>query len=145
MRRRQTWSNPGTQSLRSRDKRDGWVTERVMNDSISPLVLLLLGLATLCLAAITLTVIVTAAQLRATLRRLDALLPDAGQVLSELKRSGRHMRRLLTRTDAVGEQIERVVGGAVAMASHVIERVGGKFGQRAGAEPRSHHRNGKGS
>ena len=116
----------------------------MMNDSPMSPVLVLLSVATVCLLAITAIFMSTAAQFRATLRRLDALLPDARQVLSELKRSGRHVRRVLTRTDAVSEQVERVIGGAAAMAAQVIERVGGRFGQRTGAEPRSHHRNGKG-
>ena len=116
-----------------------------MNDFFSP-VIVLLTLATVCLVAIAVTVIITAAQLHTTLRRLNVLLPDAGLVLVELKRSGRHLRRLLTRTDAAAQHVEQLVNRACTTASGVMERVSnlGQYVRRTWAEPRPHHRNGKG-
>ncbi|MBI4343065.1 MAG: hypothetical protein HY599_06830 [Candidatus Omnitrophica bacterium] len=118
------------------------------------LVQLLLALAAICLVAITITVIVTAVQLHATLRRLNALLPDAGQVLAELRRSSRHVRRLFTRADAASQQVAGLVLRACELASEMLERfsmvrdyvqqaVERRLGHRAGAEPRPQHRNGK--
>ena len=112
----------------------------------SELLIVLLSIATLCLVILTVVVLVTTARLRAILQRLDALLPDAGQVLIDLKRSGRQVRRLLTRTDATAEEVERVVRGACQVASDAMERLSliRNFVGRMGAEPQPHHRNGKG-
>ena len=116
----------------------------------------LLTIATLCLLTVTITVVLTAAQLRATLRRLDALLPDAGEVLAQLRRSSRHVRRLLTRADAASRQVEGLVLRACELASETLERVSSvrdymwqMMGRplrhhRMGAEPRPQHRNVKG-
>ena len=112
----------------------------------SGLLIALLSIATLCLLLITVAILSTTTRLRATLQRLDALLPDAGQVLIDLKRSGRQVRRLLTRTDATAEEVERVVRGACQVASEAMDRLSllRNYVGRMGAEPRSHHRNGKG-
>ena len=119
------------------------------------LAMLLLSLATLCLVVVTVTIVTTAAELRGTLRRLDALLPDAGMALRELRRSGRHVRQLLTRANMATRSIEGVILRACEAASEALERVAlfkasaqqfwaARFGHEAGAGPRSHHRNGKG-
>ena len=119
------------------------------------LAMLLVSLATLCLIIITVTVVMTAAELRSTLRRLEAVLPDAGEALRELRRSSRQVRQILTRANMATRSVEGVILRACEAASEALERVAlfkesaqqfwaTRFGHGAGAEPRPHHRNGKG-
>ena len=117
--------------------------------------LLLFSAATICLVVVTVTVVMTAAQVRSTLRRLDALLPDAGEALRELRRSGRQVRQILTRTNMATRSVEGIILRACEAASEALERVAlfkesaqqfwsARFSHGAGSGPRSHHRNGKG-
>ena len=119
------------------------------------LVMGFLSIATICLVLITITIVMTAAKVRHTLDRLDALLPDAGEALRELRRSGAQVRRILTHTNLMTRSVEGIVLQACEAASGALERLAllkesaqqywtARFGPGAGSEPRSHHRNGKG-
>ena len=112
--------------------------------SDSALIAALLGLIGACLLVMTVTMVTTACQFRATLRRFHALLPDA-------HRSFRQSLRLLRRANAAAQHVE----GAMTSVSHAVlgalDRVGElkrkaqRFlqehgGNGAGADPRRHRR-----
>ena len=95
-----------------------------------------------CLLVMTVTMVTTACQFRATLRRFHAVLPDA-------HRSFRETLRLLRRANAAAQRME----GAVTSVSHVVSgaldhvtelrRKAQRFlqehgGNGAGADPRRH-------
>lgn len=84
-----------------------------------------LPLIILCLCALIVTwsVMVTAFDLRLTLKRVNALLPDAEEVVKEARRSVIHVRRVIARTDHVSKQVEAVAVKACETVSEVVERV----------------------
>jgi hypothetical protein len=117
----------------------------------SALIPLWLGLSTLCLLILTGTVVLTAWELRRTLRQLRAVLPDAETALHEVARSLRHVRRLAVRADVVSQDVETVVhrlcgvaGDALMRVQQFADRVRANWSKQghngAGAEPRRHHR-----
>ena len=117
----------------------------------TPLWLLLLGIATACLLVLTLTAIVTAAEVRRTLRRLNAMLPETAQAVHDVHRFFRQGRRLLARVDAASGYVEAVVRQACDAATDALGAFGRlktrtqalwtkRFGNGTGAEPRRHHR-----
>lgn len=120
-----------------------------MDESLFPVILL--GTMTVCLLAITVTMVSTARAFRAMLRRLEALLPDADQALRDVPASLRHVRRLLARADWVTEHIESIIHQACDTTSRALEDVSAlqrkaqgffatRFGNGARVELRSHHR-----
>ena len=117
----------------------------------TPLGLLFLGILTACLLVITLTIFVTAGELRRTLRRLNVMLPDAARAMHDARRMLRRGRRLLARADAASGYVEAVIRQACDAATDVLNAIGRfktrtemlwtkRFGNGAGAEPRRHHR-----
>ena len=111
----------------------------------------LLGLATACLFVMTLTILVMAAELRRTLRRLNAMLPDAAQALHDARRIFRQGRRLLARADVAAGHVQNVIHQACDAATDALGAIGRvkartqrfwakRFGNGAGAEPRRHDR-----
>ena len=110
---------------------------------------LLLGVISLCLIVMTITVVRLTCDVRRTLRRVNLMLPEA-------RRSLQHMRRLLARTNRATQQVEAVIHAACDTASGALAQVGlwkdraqaavsryiGNGGHAAGAVPRRHHRRG---
>jgi len=114
------------------------------------LVWLCLGIATACLVILTLTSLVLAGELRRTLRRLNAVLPETAQAVQEARRMFRQGRRVLARTDVAAGRIEAVIHQACDAAADALGAIGRlktrtrmlwmkRFGNGAGAEPRQHH------
>ena len=111
----------------------------------------LLGLLVVCACVLTGTVVVTARQLRGTLRRLNTVLPAAEQALQEAHRSLRQIHRLLATVNGAVERLDTITHHAVDAATGAAEwlvqwkrRAQHLFsehkGNGAGAEPRSHRR-----
>ena len=117
-----------------------------------PLVLLaLLVVVTACVLAMTIAVALTAWEFRRTLRRVNAILPGADRAIREAHRSLEQIRWLLTRTNHVSRHVEAVIHQGCDAASDTLRRFlrmkeqaqafwAARFGNGAGAEPRSHHR-----
>ena len=115
------------------------------------LTVVFLGMSSLCLVATTLTIMVTARDVRQTLRRANAMLPDAQQTLSEARHSLQTLHRIFKGATQAAEHVEVVVHQACESASDTLDRlavlkgrVGGfwteQFGNGTRAEPRRHHR-----
>lgn len=83
-----------------------------------PLVIL-----SLCMIVMTWSVMATAFELRCLLRRLNTLLPDAEQVMKDVKQSLIHLRRVMTRTDHVSKQVEGIAVKACETVSGVVEQM----------------------
>ena len=115
-----------------------------------PLLTLLLGIMAVCLVAITVTIMLTAQELRRTLRRVNALLPGTDRALRDVQDSLRQTHQLLTMTTGTIRRIESVVRQACDLASGFLETAARLSEQAkgfwhlrsgngaAGAEPRSH-------
>ena len=106
----------------------------------SPLAMLLLGF--ICLSAITVAVCLAliARDMRLTLQRVVAMLPQCEQTVREA-------HRLLTRTNQAARRIDLVMRKACETASETIEQIlfvkskaqtffSERFGNGAGVEPR---------
>ena len=117
----------------------------------TPLWLLLLWITTACLVVMTLTILVTAGELRRTLRRLNVMLPETAQAVRDARRLLRQGRRLLARADAASRYVEAVIRQACDAATDALGAIGRfkartqtlwtkRFRNGAGAEPRRHHR-----
>ena len=115
--------------------------------------LLLLALCTGCLLAMTVVLCSTVRDFRSLLRRLNALLPEAGDTLREAKSSLRQVRRLLTRTNHATRHVEAVIQQACSAALAALDRVtflkgwthtlfAGRSGNGLRAEPRRQRRHG---
>ena len=105
--------------------------------SDAPFLWLCLGIATVCLVTITLTMLVLAGELR--------------QTLQDGRRTFRQGRRLLARANAATGRVEAVIHQACDAAADALGAIGRlktrtrmlwmkRFGNGAGAEPRRHHR-----
>ena len=114
-------------------------------------IVLLLGVMTACLLAMTLTMILTARDVRMTLQRLSAVLPDAGQALRETRQSLRHVRALLARGDKATRRVESVIDQLCDATTETLGRftmwkgraeqfVLGRFGNGTRGEPRQRRR-----
>ena len=117
----------------------------------APLWFPLLGIVTACLVILTLTVLVTAGELRRTLRRLNLMLPETAQAVHDARRMFRQGRRLLARADAAAGRVEAIIHQACDAATDMLGAIGRfktrtqtlwtkRFGNGAGADPRRHHR-----
>ena len=84
---------------------------------------ILLGVISLCLVTITVSLLVTARDLRRVLKRVDAILPACDQAAQEARRILGEARQLLKRTHKTARHIETVVEQACHVASDVIEQV----------------------
>jgi hypothetical protein len=113
----------------------------------------LLGVIAVCTVALTACVWTTARALRAALRRLDTVLPEAAHVLREARHALRQTRRLLARGDNAGRHVEAVVLRACEAASDALERLtrvreaathlfAARTGNGTRGEPRPNHRRG---
>jgi hypothetical protein len=89
----------------------------------APLTLLLLAVASACLVIITATFVSTTAQLRHTLGRINALLPDAAAALRETRRSARQMRQILVRGNCAARRASKVVGTVYETAMAAVENL----------------------
>ena len=119
--------------------------------SDSTVITFLLGLLVVCACVLTGTVVVTARQLRGTLRRLNTVLPAAEQALQEAHRSLRQVHRLLATANGAVERVDAVTHRAIDAATGAAEWVAQwkrraqrlfseHAGNGAGADPRSHRR-----
>ena len=116
--------------------------------SNTSLVLICLGVISTCLVTLTAVLSLTARDLRRTLHRINAILPDASRTFHETARAVTQVRQLLTRANVAVRGVEAVVHRACDAASETLEQVA-LAGQRArlaftkwvgngaGAEPRS--------
>ena len=113
--------------------------------------IILLCLVSLCLLAMTVTMVVTAREFRETLRRLNAILPGADDAVQEARQSLREMHQLLARVNTASRKVEAVVHDACEAVSGTIGQVARwrrtartflkeHLGNGAGADPRRHHR-----
>ena len=116
----------------------------------SALTVLLLGVIAACAVAATACILMTARDLRAALRRLNTVLPEAEGTLRETRHALRQARRLLARGDNASRHVEAVILRACEAASEALERLGHVreaathlFTMRTGngtrAEPRPNH------
>jgi len=92
-----------------------------------------------CAVAMTVTMVWTARDLRGTLRRINALLPSAERALRDVHGALDHVRRMLMRADQASRRVEGVVRHACDSAEDTLNHW---LGNKAGADPRRHHRNG---
>jgi len=117
----------------------------------SPVLLWLLGVMSVCLVVISITMVATARELRRLLRRLNRMLPGVDRAFLELFRSLRHVRRFLAaaarasdRVEAVVQEAAGVVSGTLDQLSHWKHRaeraIKSYTGNGAGAGSRSHRR-----
>ncbi len=117
----------------------------------SPMLLWLLGVMSVCLVVISITMVATARELRRLLRRLNRMLPGVDRTFLELFRSLRHVRRLLAaaarasdRVEAVVQEAAGVVPGTLDQLNHWKPRaeraIKAYAGNGAGAGSRSHRR-----
>ena len=88
----------------------------------TPLLTVFLGVICLCLISLTAVLLVTARELRLTLRRINAMLPDAGTTLHEAGRALIQLRRLVSRANVAAREVETVVHRACEMASETLEQ-----------------------
>ena len=112
--------------------------------------ILLLSIMAICLIAITVTIILTAQDLRQTLRHVNALLPATDQALREARDSLHQTHRLFTMATSTFRRVETVVRQACDLMTNVLEPFVQLSEQArtfwnlrsgngaAGAEPRSH-------
>ena len=77
-------------------------------------VLFLLAVIALCLIVITVLAIRTAAELRRTLRRINALMPSAGRTLRETG-------ELLASTTRISQHVESIIEKASGAASETVD------------------------
>jgi hypothetical protein len=109
---------------------------------------LYLFLITACLVALTVTAILTAIEVRRTLRRVNAILPEAERALQEAHHAFRHSRRVLAGAARTTQYVETVAQQLCEAASDALHRVSflrnraaawiaGHVGNGTGAEPRS--------
>ena len=114
----------------------------------APFVTIFLGLISICLITLAIILLVIALDLRRTLHRINAILPDAGTTLHEAGRALVQVRRLISRVNVTARDVEGVVHRACETASETLEefalarqRARSAFtkwvGNGAGAEPRS--------
>jgi len=119
----------------------------------SPLFFALLGLIGLCMALITVTVMLTAWDLRRTLRRLYDILPSFERAAREASSTFAHTRKLVAQAHAISALVEgmtertSMVMSAVAhtwnqMTRQAQQWVEHSFGKRNGTRsgPRRHAR-----
>lgn len=124
------------------------LVSRHVGEAASPLgagvPLFLFAVIAVCLVAMTVTMMITARQLHATLRRLSAILPEAGQAMREAN-------RLFRLTHRAARHLETLIDDVCAVASKTVGRLTllRRSAQRfwatrarngAGADPRLHHR-----
>lgn len=76
-----------------------------------------------CAVIVTWSVMMTTFEWRCTLRRVNALLPDAEKVIKEAKLSLTHVRRVIARTDHVAGQVEAVALKACKTVSSAVEQI----------------------
>ena len=114
--------------------------------------LLLIFAGMTCASVVTLTValLVTARDLRATLQRLQGILPACDQTVHEARHTLAEARQLLTRTNNTTRHVESVVHQACTVASDALAQVGawkdraqqawgGRLGNGARSRPRRKH------
>jgi hypothetical protein len=115
------------------------------------LLVLLLAVSNLCLIILAVVAISTALDLRTTLRRINAALPEAIAALHDARRVLHRTRQMMQRGDLAAKHVAGVVHQACEAVSGVLERVAPlkatleRFipnGHRngAGSGPRRHHR-----
>ena len=109
---------------------------------------LYLFLITACLVSLTITVILTAVEVRRTLRRVNAILPEAERALQEAHQAFRHSRRVLAGAARTTQYVETVAQQLCEAITDALNRITflrnraaawitGHLGNGAGEEPRS--------
>ena len=112
-----------------------------------------LSVMSVCLTTMTVTLLVTARDLRATLRRLHDMLPRADRTLQEAHHSLRLVRQLLIRADDSTRRIEAVLARACEASLEVFDQFARwrqrtqrfftkQFGNGSRGEPRPQDRHG---
>ena len=115
------------------------------------LVVVLLGVVSLSVVAMTAILFVTARDFRRTLQELRAMLPNCDEAVHEARRALGEVRHLLKRTDNAARHVETVVHRACQAASEAIERfvflkeraqtfLAERFGNGARSGPRRQYR-----
>ena len=115
------------------------------------LLLVCVTIGCLCLTAITIAIVLCARDLRVTLRRVNALLPEIQHACVEARQSLHRMRKLLTGITHTAEQVEAVIQQMSEATSHTLDGFevfkrraltfwSDRFGNGARAEPRLHRR-----
>jgi len=116
--------------------------------------MILLGVISVCLIAITAMLALITQELRVSLRRLNAMLPQADRVFREAHRALHLIRQVLTTPNQAAHRVETVIHQACDAASEVLERFNGfrahagrlftsRFGNGTRAGSRSQHRRGE--
>jgi len=114
-------------------------------------VVILLGVMSVGVLVMTVTVWLAARDLRRTVRQASRMLPDCDKAVQEARRTLMSIRQLLARTDHATRQVEGVIRKACDTASEVIGRVvflkdkaedflAGRFGNGARSGPRQRDR-----
>ena len=114
-------------------------------------VVILLGVMSVGVLVMTVTVLLAARDLRRTVRQASRMLPDCDKAVQEARRTLMSIRQLLARADHATRQVEGVIHKACDTASEVIGRVvflkdkaedflAGRFGNGARSGPRQRYR-----
>lgn len=104
------------------------------------LMVLLLGVISVCLMVMTVTLVVTARDVRRTLRRMHVTLTEAHQVLARTRRITRHVDAVVQKGCAVALQVLDPVLALKDRAQAFLEaHVGNHAGNGARSEPRRRH------
>jgi uncharacterized protein YoxC len=115
------------------------------------LLVILLAISNICLIILAVVAIGTALDLRATLRRVNSVLPDAEAALKEARHMLHRTRQIAQRGDLAAKRVATVihqacdaVGGVLEQITPLKQSVEQMFFRRhkngAGSEPRRHHR-----
>ena len=115
------------------------------------LLVMLMAISNILLIILAVVAIGTALDLRATLRRVNGVLPDAEATLRDARHILHRTRQMAQRGDVAAKHVAAVVHQACEALSGVLERVAplkasmeGLFFRRhhngAGSGPRRHHR-----
>ena len=86
----------------------------------SALVILFLGVIAMCLVVMAATMLLTARDVRRTIRRVHDLLPSCERALREAHLTLAHTRRLLSRADTISTAVEGMTERAATAASTLM-------------------------
>ena len=117
----------------------------------STLVILFLGVIATCLVLMAATMLLTARDLRRTIRRVHDLLPACERTVREAHLALAHARRLLSRADTISTAVEGMTERAATAASTLMRAwaqarsraqhwLEGSFGKRNGTRAESRRR-----
>lgn len=104
---------------------------------VSIVTLLLVGVLSGCAVVLTGAILLFLREARGTLRKLDALLPQARQILTRTNRAAQAAEEVVDRTRRVAFGVVDQLARIMEKAQHFFEK---RFGNGAGPKPRQRYR-----